>query len=304
MTVPGAGTGATEGNTTILRKNPETTSPLQTPDGAAIDGAYQVDLLRSFNASAPSTLLNCRNQLQSAVKSTEEAIRIKSLLELYRLTHSITANAGIAGLISLAQVSDAVEALPKELSDKPKNINVSTLRTIALSLDFLGVLVQESSAGNTATRMEILNKPNILVVDDEAISRRAVTYALEKAKLPCTSVENPDEALKLLSENRYDLIFLDVDMPRINGYELCAKLRAMESNKKTPVVFVTTLHGFDSRANSIMAGGNDLIAKPFLFMELAVKALIFILKARVQPGAAPISKLLSHPQQSPVEVSA
>ncbi|MDR3378582.1 MAG: response regulator, partial [Verrucomicrobiae bacterium] len=78
----------------------------------------------------------------------------------------------------------------------------------------------------------------------------------------------------------FDLIFLDVDMPNISGYELCSKLRAMPQHKKTPVVFVTSLNDFDSRTSSSMAGGNDFIGKPFLFIELTVKALIHVMRNR------------------------
>jgi len=120
-------------------------------------------------------------------------------------------------------------------------------------------------------------------VDDEAISRRALAHALERAKLKCLTVEDPRAALELLSQNKFDLIFLDVDMPGMNGFELCTKLRAMPAHKKTPVVFVTGLTDFESRANSMMSGGNDFIAKPFLFIELAVKALLFILRSRFVP---------------------
>ena len=118
-------------------------------------------------------------------------------------------------------------------------------------------------------------------MDDEAISRRAVIYALEKASLKCVSVEEPAAALTMLSENRFDLVFLDVDMPGMNGFELCAKLRTLRGHAKTPVVFVTGLTDFESRARSTLSGGNDLIAKPFLFMELAVKALTYVLKGQL-----------------------
>ena len=87
----------------------------------------------------------------------------------------------------------------------------------------------------------------------------------------------------MLSERQFDLVFLDVDMPTMNGYELCAKLRAMPQYKKTPVVFVTALSDFDSRTSSMMAGGNDFIAKPFLFIELTVKALIHVLRGKLAP---------------------
>jgi DNA-binding response OmpR family regulator len=124
-------------------------------------------------------------------------------------------------------------------------------------------------------------KPDILVVDDEAISRRAVTYALEKAKLSCSSLESAEAAVDLLAQRKFDLILLDVDMPGMNGFELCTKLRSFQRNKTTPVIFVTSLTDFESRANSTMSGGNDLIAKPFLFMELAVKALVYIMRGRL-----------------------
>ncbi len=118
----------------------------------------------------------------------------------------------------------------------------------------------------------------ILVVDDEAISRRAIVYALEKAKLKSVNVEDPQQALQLLQENDFDLVFLDVDMPNMSGFELCAKLRALPQHKKTPVVFVTSLNDFDSRTNSTMSGGNDFIGKPFLFIELTVKALTHVMR--------------------------
>jgi DNA-binding response OmpR family regulator len=120
-------------------------------------------------------------------------------------------------------------------------------------------------------------------VDDEVISRRAITYALEKAKLKSVGVEKPEDAFKLLSENHFDLVFLDVDMPGMTGFELCTKLRGLPFHKKTPVVFVTSLNDFDNRTSSTMSGGNDFIAKPFLFIELTVKALIHVLRGKLQP---------------------
>jgi two-component system copper resistance phosphate regulon response regulator CusR len=71
-------------------------------------------------------------------------------------------------------------------------------------------------------------------------------------------------------------------MPGMNGYELCAKLRKLANHKKTPVVFVTSLTDFESRTHSTMSGGNDFIAKPFLFIELAVRALVYVLRGRLQ----------------------
>ena len=198
---------------------------------------------------------------------------------MYRRIHALTGNAGLAGTPQIACMSDAFEALLKELYDKPKNLTASTLRTVASVIDFLGLLFER---GISPSQQEP-TPPNVLVVDDEAISRRAVVYALEKAKLKCVNLEDPAAAYDLLLETKFDLIFLDVDMPGMNGFELCTKLRTLPAYKKTPVVFVTSLNDFESRANSTMSGGNDFIAKPFLFIELAVKALVYVLRGRLQP---------------------
>lgn len=247
------------------------------------DSSFQADLRKTFIDSLPASLAALRATMQTLVKADNEMTRLKFLHELYRRIHALNGNAGIAGLVQIAHMAAALEALLKELYEKPKNINTSTMRTVAATVDFLGVLFER---GTLPERQEVPSA-NILVVDDEAISRRAIVYALEKAHLKSVNVEDPVMALKLITENNFDLIFLDVDMPGMTGFELCTKLRAMPHHKKTPVVFVTSLSDFDNRTSSMMAGGNDFIAKPFLFIELTVKALIHVLRAKLpQPVVA------------------
>jgi len=245
--------------------------------GNDADAEFQADLRKEFIESLPAALATLRTLLQGLVKADSEIVRLKQVHELYRRIHALTGNAGIAGLVQIAQMADALEALLKELYEKPKNITASTMRTVATCVDFLGFLFENC----TLPEKQEVPAANILVVDDEAISRRAVTYALEKARLKCVAIEDPNTAHKLLSENSFDLVFLDVDMPGMTGFELCTKLRAMHAHKKTPVVFVTSLTDFESRASSMMSGGNDFIAKPFLFIELAVKALVYVLRGKL-----------------------
>ena len=243
----------------------------------ATEADFQAGLLKSFRDSMPPTMVALRAQLQGLFKAATEEVRLKQVQDIYRRIHTVTGNAAAVGLTRISCVADALEALLKELYEKPKNINASTQRTVASTIDFLGVLCERDL---DAAHQE-MPPANILVVDDEAISRRAVTHALEKAKLKSVNTEDPAAAVELLKKNTYDLVILDVDMPGMNGFELCAKLRTLPAYKKTPVVFVTGLNDFESRANSTMSGGNDFIAKPFLFMELAVKALVFIVRSRM-----------------------
>ncbi|SPE51638.1 Response regulator receiver protein [Verrucomicrobia bacterium] len=242
----------------------------------AADAQFQADLSQTFLETLPASLASMRSLLQGICKAGSEELRLSQAQDLYRRIHALAANAGMTGLSRIGRLADALEALVKELHEKPKHINASTLRTVASAIDSLASLGAGPEQRNATL-------PHILVVDDEAISRRAIAYALEKAKLKSTTVEDARSALQLLTEQDFDLIFLDVDMPGMNGFELCTKLRALPTHQKTPVVFVTGLSDFESRTSSMMSGGNDLIAKPFLFMELAVKALVYLLRGPQEP---------------------
>jgi DNA-binding response OmpR family regulator len=244
--------------------------------GTSREAAFQAELRSEFVHGLPAALANLRGLLQALIKAQDEKARLKAIEELYKRIHGLTSNAGMTGMLDLAQMSDALEALLKELHEKPKNLNASTMRTVASAVDFLGTLSARDFHQDTR------DKPSarVLVVDDEAISRRAVTYALERAKLKPIAVEDPESAYKMLTESRFDLIFLDVDMPGMTGFELCSKLRMLPTHKATPVVFVTSLNDLESRANSTMSGGTDFIAKPFLFLELTVKSLVYLMRTR------------------------
>ena len=256
---------------------PGTGEPQPPTSSVDQDAAFQAELRQDFARTLPGALATLRGGLQAMIKAPDDARRVKSIEEMYKRIHGITSNAGITGMHNLAQMSDALEALLKELFEKPKSLNASTLRTVATAVDFLGTLANHDLSPEPPPAAA----PKILVVDDEAISRRAVVYALERAKLKPMAVENPQAAYDLLIASKYDLVFLDVDMPGMNGFELCSKLRMLPAHKTTPVVFVTSLTDLESRANSTMSGGNDFIAKPFLFLELTVKALVYLLRARL-----------------------
>ncbi|NJN05664.1 MAG: response regulator [Rhodobacteraceae bacterium] len=122
-------------------------TPAPTPE-AAKDGSDKSDaatrnpgdLCREFVNSAPELISALRVSLSVLVKAEDEATRLTQTNELYRRVHAITSGAGLAGLRTLAQYCSAVEALLKELYDQPRNINASTLRTLAHSVDFLNVL--------------------------------------------------------------------------------------------------------------------------------------------------------------------
>ncbi len=273
-----------------LHSTPPLPPPRATPVPAAKpdEAAFLSDFQKKFLAQGTSFVAELRASLMKFVKGdTDPSLtaledRLALLSSMARTTHTLTGSAGIAGFERIADVSSALEALIEELLDDPKNITQSMLRTLASAVDLFSALF--AAAGRAAPMTSV--RPRILVVDDEATSRRAVVAGLEKAGLKADAMADPFLGLELALKTHYDLIFLDIEMPGMDGFDLCARLRNEPGYEKTPVIFVTVLNDFQTRARSIMSGANDLIAKPFLLIELAVKALIHVHKGQLQNESA------------------
>ena len=255
-----------------------------------VEHNFQQELRRGFVENLPQTIGYLRQRLQAFVKNESDTANLRwmeersaILFDMYRKTHTLTSGAGVAGCEVIARLAAAFEALLTELYENPKNLNQSTTRTLAHTVDFLAQLANDVDAAEAVK----LDTASVLVVDDEALSRKAVMRGLEKAELKAMDVADPTAAFERCKKQTFDLIFLDIDMPGMNGYELCKLIRAQPQHAKTPVVFVTGLTDFASRAKSTISGGTDLIGKPFLIIELAVKALTFLMKAQFKPGPKP-----------------
>ncbi len=112
----------------------------------------------------------------------------------------------------------------------------------------------------------------ILIVDDTPKNIQMAMNILKNEGYKMYYAKNGEMALKLVSENSFDLILLDVMMPDINGFEVCKKLKNNDETKKIPVIF---LSGKDSSADIELAyecGGIDYVIKPFFTIELITKA--------------------------------
>jgi len=107
---------------------------------------------------------------------------------------------------------------------------------------------------------------------------------LRQANLNAMAVHEPLLALKRIEQEEFALILLDIQMPELDGFEFCKKVRALPQYSKTPILFVTGQDDFESRIHSVLSGGNDLIAKPVFPAELLVKVVTHLLRSRL-PGA-------------------
>ena len=249
---------------------------------APADDTLKNEIRNALRRDAPDLVKSLRAILGAFLRAHaggDLAVRGQSLLELQRRIHSLVGNAAIGGFPRVARLASALDALLREFQERADSINPSTQRTLTQAIDLLAQLF--GRAGSSDEDEAPMGDERILVVDDEVISRRVLGHSLEKAKLQPTAVDHPQAALGLLEQGEpFDLIFLDVEMPDMNGYELCKKIRAIPRHNRTPILFVTALSSFDNRAKSTLSGGDDFIGKPFSYIELAVKALVFVLRGR------------------------
>jgi putative two-component system response regulator len=116
-------------------------------------------------------------------------------------------------------------------------------------------------------------KPSrILIVDDEEKNLKLLSVLLQKGGYLFETAHNGSEALEKVRDFRPDLIFLDVMMPGMDGFEVCRRLRSEPAGCRIPVVMVTALADRDSRLRGLEVGANDFLSKPVDRTELLVRA--------------------------------
>jgi DNA-binding response OmpR family regulator len=103
----------------------------------------------------------------------------------------------------------------------------------------------------------------ILVVDDEPNVVKTLTFVLKKEGYDVSSATNGEEALFKAHEFRPDLMFLDVMMPKKNGYEVCQELKNDSSMKDIHIVILSAKGQEADKERALNAGANEFITKPF-----------------------------------------
>lgn len=101
-----------------------------------------------------------------------------------------------------------------------------------------------------------------LVADDERSNRILLGAILKQAGYEVINAENGSEAVELFKSESPDIILMDVMMPVMNGYEAVSKIKALPSDKFTPVIFLTGISDEDDLAKCIDVGGDDFLSKP------------------------------------------
>lgn len=112
-----------------------------------------------------------------------------------------------------------------------------------------------------ATTTSEASEINILVVDDEEDVVEVVSHFLEEEGYTVTQAYDGEEALEKVT-HEVDLILLDIMMPRMNGYEVCERLRSRVETETIPIIFLSAKIEEEDQVKGLMMGGDDYLTKP------------------------------------------
>ncbi len=119
---------------------------------------------------------------------------------------------------------------------------------------------------NTASRS--FNGLKILVIDDSKTIRRTAETLLTKEGCTVFTAIDGFDALSKIADHQPDLIFVDIMMPRLDGYETCSLIKHNKMFRKTPVIMLSSKDGLFDRARGRIVGSEQYLTKPFTKDEL------------------------------------
>lgn len=122
-----------------------------------------------------------------------------------------------------------------------------------------------------------MEKKKILIVEDEQKIAKALEAGLREQEYEADIAYDGTIGLKKFEATPYDLVILDINLPGINGYELCKKIRQL--NEKVPVIMLTALTSLNDKSEGYDAGADDYLGKPFEFRELLMKVRALLRRA-------------------------
>lgn len=143
--------------------------------------------------------------------------------------------------------------------------------------------------------MSDLAKRRILVIDDDPVIRRVVCKSLADAGYEARSAATGSEGLMLAHANPPDLVLVDVMMPEMDGYQVCAQLRRDPLTVHLPVIMLTALDQTESVIKGLRAGADDYLTKPFDITELITRIEAHLRRSERDINVNPLTGLAGNP---------
>ncbi|NTU83011.1 MAG: response regulator [Chloroflexales bacterium] len=130
----------------------------------------------------------------------------------------------------------------------------------------------------------------ILIVDDSPINLKAVTLALTGVGYEVVAARDGREGLERAETTQPDMVILDVQMPELDGYEVCRRLRRSERFSTRPIMMLTANNSLHEKVQGLEAGADDYMGKPFEAEELQARVKALLRRSGSSPSQQPVTK--------------
>ncbi len=155
-------------------------------------------------------------------------------------------------LVKLVKDQESIDTDNDE--DTQEDNNIETAKTVKV--------VEDSNPTKTAESTENHTAHHALIIDDSAAIRKQLELELRDAGISTDFAESGEQALEKIEDNQYDLVFLDIIMPGIDGYETCRAMRTKESYKRTPIIMLSGKTSPLDEVQGVIAGATTYLTKP------------------------------------------
>ncbi len=123
---------------------------------------------------------------------------------------------------------------------------------------------------------------NALLLEDDPILSKEVISFLRTMNIDCDAVFDGDLFLKQQKITNYDIFLLDINVPKLNGLEVCKKIR--ESNSTVPILMLTAYRDIQDKMDAFTVGADDYLVKPFHFDELYIRIMALLRRSGMPQG--------------------
>ena len=222
------------------------------------------------------------NDLISGSKFNELMMTTNTSLPVIIVKNSSGQNLALqVDQIAGSRIEVVVKPMGQQLSHLA-GISAATIMgdgSVMLILDIIALLRQSTIKTVTETAgvdvkpsvESIARKPTIMVVDDSVTVRKVTSRFLERQGLNAIVAKDGMDAMEILQETTPDLILLDIEMPRMDGFEVATQIRNNQRLHQIPIIMITSRTGDKHRTRAFETGVNDYMGKPFQESELLEK---------------------------------
>ena len=119
-----------------------------------------------------------------------------------------------------------------------------------------------------------MEEPRILIIEDETKVAKAIQQGLQENNLQADVAYDGLMGKKMALSGQYQLIILDLNLPQLNGYEVCKEIR--QYNARIPIIMLTALGAMEDKIQAFGTGADDYMVKPFDFRELLARVQVFL----------------------------